>query len=131
MPAAGDVAQYGEDAGIVLDLVLSEAWRNGGEVWNPVSSRIVTLRLMLSEEEVPGLDSRPFYISLIGIYAPTHQSCSYVKNEFYNDLQALLNSVPKDDLLILIGNFNAKVGNTSREEDSVWHGVLATMVLER
>ena len=72
VPAVGDVAQRGEDVGIVLDPVLSEAWRNGGEVWNPVSSPIVTLRLLLSEKEVPGLGSRPFYISLIGVYAPIH-----------------------------------------------------------
>ena len=70
--AVGDVAQCGEDVGIILDPVLSEAWRNGGEVWNLVSSHIVTLRLLLSEKEVPGLGSRPFYISLISVYAPTH-----------------------------------------------------------
>lgn len=123
VPAAGDVAQRGEGVGIVLDPVLSEAWRNGGEVWNPVSSRIVTLRLLLSENEVPGLGSRPFYLSLISVYAPTHRSCPDVKNEFYNDLQASLDSVPKDDMLILVGDFNARVGSTPREEDSVWHGV--------
>jgi len=123
VPAVGDVAQRGEDVGIVLDPVLSEAWMNGGEVWNPVSSCIVTLSLLLSEKEVPGLGSRPFYISLIIVYAPTHRSCPDVKNDFYNDLQASLNSVPKDDLLISVGDFNARVGNTPRKEDSVWHGV--------
>ena len=29
----------------------------------------------------------------------------------------------KDDLLILEGDFNVRVGSTPREEDSVWHGV--------
>ena len=120
MPAAGDVAQCGKSVGI--DPVLSEAWKNGNNVWNPVSSRTVTLRLLLSEKEVPGLGSRPFYISLISVYAPSYQSCPDVKNDFYNDLQASLNSVPKDDLLILVGDFNARVGSTPREEDSVWHG---------
>ena len=118
MPAADDVAQCGE--GVNIDPVLSEAWKNGDNVWNPVSSCIVTLRLLLSEKEVPGLGSKPFYISLISVYAPT---CPDVKNGFYNDLQASLNSVPKDDLLILVGDFNARVGSTPREEDSVWHGV--------
>ena len=37
--------------------------------------------------------------------------------------QALLNSVPKDDLFILVGDFNARVGNIPREDDSVWHSV--------
>jgi len=38
VPAASDVAQRGGGVGVVLDPVLSEALRNGGEVWNPVSS---------------------------------------------------------------------------------------------
>jgi len=40
--------------------------------------------------------------------------------------------VPKDDLIILVDDFNVKVGSTPREEDSVWHGVCGyTTVLER
>jgi len=74
VPGAGDVAQHGEVVDVVFDPVLSEAWRNGGEVLNPVSSCIVTLRLLLSGKEVPELSSRPFYISLISVYAPTSQS---------------------------------------------------------
>ena len=119
VPAAGDVAQHGEGAGILLDPILPETWRIGGEVWNPVSSHIVTLRLLLSEKEIPGMGSRPFYISLISVYAPTHRSCPDVKNDFYNDLQASLNSMPKDDLLIFVGDFNARVESTPKEEDSV------------
>ena len=46
-----------------------------------------------------------------------------VKNDFYNDLQASLNSMPKDGLLILVGDINARVGSTPKEDDSVWHGV--------
>jgi len=46
-------------------------------------------------------------------------SCPDVKSEFYNDLQASLDSVPKDDMFILVGDFNARVGSTPREEDSV------------
>jgi len=105
MPADGDMAQRGEGVGIVLDPVLSEAGRNGGEIWNPVSSRLVTLRLPLSEKG----SSRPFYISFVIVYAPTHRSCPDVKNDFYNDLQASLDAVPKDNMLILVGDFNARL----------------------
>jgi len=61
MPAAGDVTQCGEGVCIVLDPVLSEVWRD--IIWNSLSLRIVTLTLLLSDKEVPGLGSRPFYIS--------------------------------------------------------------------
>ena len=121
VPAAGDVIQRGEGVGIVLDPVMSEAWRSAGEVWKVVSSRIVMLRLLLTEKEVPGLGSRPLYITLLSVYAPTHRSCPDLKSEFYNDLQVSLDFVPKGDLLIMVGDFNARVGSNIRGEDSVWH----------
>jgi len=31
--------------------------------------------------------------------------------------------VSKDDLLIFMGNFNARVESATREKDSVWHDV--------
>ena len=36
--------------GIVLDPGLADSWRQGGEQWKPVSSRIVTARLKLCEK---------------------------------------------------------------------------------
>jgi len=46
VPGAGHVAQHGEGVNVVFDPVLSETWRNSGEVLNLVSSCIVTLRLL-------------------------------------------------------------------------------------
>jgi len=42
-----------------------------------------------------------------------HQFYPDVETKFYSDLQALLDSVPKTDLLILMGDFNAS-GSTTR-----------------
>ena len=123
VPAAGDVIQRGEGVGIVLDPVMYEAWRSAGEVWKAVSSHIVMLRLLLTEKEVPGLGFRPLYTTLPSVYAPTHRSCPDLKSEFYNDLQVSLDFMPKGDLLIMVGNFNARVGSTMRGEDSVWHDI--------
>ena len=47
---------------LVLVLFLIQFCLRLGEMVVAVSSCIVTLRLLLSEKEVPGLGSRPFYI---------------------------------------------------------------------
>jgi len=87
VPVAGDVIQCGEGVGIILNPVISEVWKNSGEIWNVVSSCIVSLRLLLTEKEVPGLGSNPLYVTLFSVYAPTHQSCPDLKTKFYDDLQ--------------------------------------------
>ena len=38
----------GEGAGVVLDAVMTLAWKNAGKVWNAVSSCIATVRLLLT-----------------------------------------------------------------------------------
>uniref|UniRef100_A0A183SNC6 Endo/exonuclease/phosphatase domain-containing protein n=1 Tax=Schistocephalus solidus TaxID=70667 RepID=A0A183SNC6_SCHSO len=42
------------------------------------------------------------------------------KDEFYEDLHALLATVPKEDKLIVLGEFNARVGT----DHAAWQGVL-------
>ncbi|VDL90211.1 unnamed protein product [Schistocephalus solidus] len=47
-------------------------------------------------------------------------SCDAVKDKFYEDLHALLATVPKEDKLIVLGDFNARVGM----DHAAWEGVL-------
>nr|VZI51234.1 unnamed protein product [Spirometra erinaceieuropaei] len=42
------------------------------------------------------------------------------RNNFYEDLHAILANVPKADKLIALGDFNARVGT----DHAVWRGVL-------
>ena len=52
--------------------------------------------------------SKPFNIMVIQVYAPT---CNAEEAEwFYEDLQDLLELTPKNDVLFIIGDWNAKVG---------------------
>ena len=44
------------------------------------------------------------------------------KENFYEDLNDVVSSVPKQDKLILLGNFNARVG----QDHESWAGVLGT-----
>ncbi|KAF5893028.1 endonuclease exonuclease phosphatase family, partial [Clarias magur] len=47
---------------------------------------------------------------LISVYAPTETSPDQVKDDFYNQLQQTLNSLPWTNVSILAGDFNAHIG---------------------
>ena len=54
---------------------------------------------------------KPFNIMVIQAYAPNSNSEEAEVEWFYEDLQDLLKLTPKKDVLFIIGNWNAKVGN--------------------
>ena len=49
-------------------------------------------------------------ITVIQVYAPTHNAEEAEVEQFYEDLQDLLELTPKKDILFIIGDWNAKVG---------------------
>ena len=62
------------------------------------------------------LQGKPFNITVIQVYSPTSNAEEAEVERFYEDLQYLLEVTPKKDVLFIIGDWNAKVGNqeTSR-----------------
>ena len=54
---------------------------------------------------------KPFNITVIQVYAPTINAEEAEVEEFYEDLQDLLELTPKKDVLFIIGDWNAKVGS--------------------
>ena len=52
---------------------------------------------------------KPFNITVIPVYAPTSNTEEAEVEQFYEDLQELLELTPKND--VLLGDWNAKVGN--------------------
>ena len=65
-----------------------------------INSRLARLRL----------SSKWFIITLIAVHAPTDVSEDRLKDTWYGKLQTTIDKVPRHDILILIGDFNAKVG---------------------
>ena len=57
---------------------------------------------------------KPFEIRVIQVCAPT--SNNEEAEWFYEDLQDLLELTPKKDVLFIIGDWNAKVGNQKHLE---------------
>ena len=52
---------------------------------------------------------KPFNITVIQVYAPTSNAEEAEAEQFYEDVQELLEVTPKRDVLFLIGDWNAKV----------------------
>ena len=59
---------------------------------------------------------KPFNITVIQVYAPTSNAEEAEVQQFYEDLQDLLELTPKKDVLFIIGDWNAKVGSQEHLE---------------
>ena len=55
--------------------------------------------------------NKPFNITVIQAYAPTSNAEEAEIEQFYEDLQDLLELMPQKDVLFIIGDWNAKVGS--------------------
>ena len=66
----------------------------------PVSSRLITIRLKAS----------PFNITIIQAYAPTTDYDDSDIEDFYDQLQEVIDQTPKKDILVVQGDWNAKTG---------------------
>ena len=56
-------------------------------------------------------EGKPFNITAIQVYVPISNAEEADVEEFYEDLQDLLERKPKKDVLFIIGDWNAKVGS--------------------
>lgn len=71
------------------------------EGYQPISDRIAVLRLQ-------GKFSK---LVLIQCYFPTSSHCDEEVEELYDQIQSIIDNVPKRDHLFLMGDFNCKVGH--------------------
>ena len=69
----------------------------------PVSSRLITIRLR----------AVPFNITIVQAYAPTSDSNNNKIEEFYDQLQNVIDQTPKKDILVVQGDWNAKMGKVA------------------
>ena len=54
---------------------------------------------------------KSFSVTVIQVYAPSTNAKEAEVEEFYEELQDLLELTPKKDIIFIIGDWNAKVGS--------------------
>ena len=69
--------------------------------YNPVNERIISVRIM----------AIPVPITIIQVYAPTADAEEDAIVSFYESVQNVIDITPSSDILILMGDLNAKVGS--------------------
>ena len=63
------------------------------------------------------------HLTIVSVYDPTFRSPDKLKEEFFADLQHTLDDIDKEDVLLLVGDFNARVGSSTEGVVSQWKGV--------
>ena len=62
------------------------------------------------------------HATFVSAYAPTMTNPDEVKSKFYDDLDSVISAAPRTDKLILLGDFNARVGT----DHQTWEGVIGS-----
>lgn len=76
-----------------------------------ISDRVTTLRLHLDKGN---------YLNVISVYAPTLDKSDDIKDKFYEELTLCLDGINAKEQVLLLGDFNARVGR----DYEAWPGVL-------
>jgi hypothetical protein len=105
--SAGDFVWSGAEELHMRDLgfLLSAQPKRALIGYNPVSSRVISARF----------ETVPFNITVIHVYAPTAAYTDENSEAFYSDIEGTLAKTGKSDVIILTGDWNAKVGDDNTD----------------
>ena len=91
-------------------MILNKQAQNELLGYNPISPRMISARFQ----------TKTGAITFIQVYAPNTSDSEKSADEFYDLLQVHVNKTPKSDILLIMGDLNAKVG----EDNSQWETVM-------
>ena len=91
-------------------IMVSKRVRNAVRVCNLKNNRMISVHFQ----------GKPFNITVIQVYATTGNAEEAVVERFYEDLQDLLELIPKKDVLFIIGDWNAKAGRNTWSNRQIW-----------
>ena len=103
-----DLSQEG--VAIVLNPVMTKAWKESGKQVNYASSRVMSINFGLGNDNY----------RVIAVYAPTFKAEDAAKDMFSNSVSTELCKAARSDTVICLGDWNARVGTS----DETWQEVL-------
>jgi exonuclease III len=89
---------------------------------NSIFSRRGIRNKIMQYEAVDGriswirIENKQANITIINAYAPTENSKEEEKTKFYDKLEKVCEKVKRNDILMIVGDFNAKIGKEERNE---------------
>ena len=92
------------------------AFFTGGSQWIAVSSRLLHARLKFQHH-----GTQVTWIHVLVCYALTFRSPRDKKIESYNQMQERIHSIPSNNHLVILGDFNVHVGQALSWKDA-WSG---------
>uniref|UniRef100_A0A8D8RKC5 Craniofacial development protein 2 n=1 Tax=Cacopsylla melanoneura TaxID=428564 RepID=A0A8D8RKC5_9HEMI len=95
-----DTHEYG--VGFIVHKSFSQKIKN----FIPVSERIIVIQI----------EAKPVNINLIQIYAPTFDHPDSEVEELYDNIAQIQEKIPKHEITILMGDFNAKLGKGNKTD---------------
>ncbi|GFO24735.1 craniofacial development protein 2-like protein [Plakobranchus ocellatus] len=84
--------------------------------WCPISDRVVVSKLV----------AKPLNLGIIQVYTPTSDSEDVEEEKFYDEIEKAKGYLKPQDIIKIMGDFNAKVGN-ERVEDFVGPSGIGTV----
>ncbi|XP_043496495.1 craniofacial development protein 2-like [Polistes fuscatus] len=82
-------------------IALHKRYINQIESCQHISSRIVLLKLLT--------DSSP--LNILSIYAPDENKAKQKREDFYKELERIIESLPPRERVVILGDFNARIGH--------------------
>ena len=77
--------------------------------WNPISERIITARIQTKLRNM----------SIVQCYAPTENVELDEKEAFYSLLHKTLIGIKRSDIIVMMGDFNAQLGNNNQDNEHI------------
>ena len=95
-----------------VSIMIKEKWKNYIKSWEPINERILKITIKLREHN----------ILILGIYAPSDNATVTIKEEFEEIVENSIEQVPDTHEIIMIGDFNARVGKEKNSRVVGQHG---------
>ena len=103
LPEDAPVSLHG--VAFALNPKMQQAWRAAGSYVNYHSERLLEIKVRIED--------RTFRV--ISVYAPTFRAPEIEKDKFYDDLRSLTGKCRACEELVIMGDFNARVGTRTSD----------------